>query len=462
MGSQLFSDRDFLNKVNESEGLVLDDNSRVAVIGSGPAGSLFSYYLLEMAERMGLDIKVDIYESRDFSRPAPGGCNMCGGIVSESLVQNLATDGINLPPRVVQRGIDSYVLHMDVGTVRIDTPLHEKRIAAVTRGSGPRDIQEMRWDSFDGHLQGLAVNQGADVIQERVSGISIQEGYPSVTIRGGSASKYDLLVLAVGVNSPLVSLVRQLDYGYQPPETTKTFICEYYFGEEQIQRTLGSSMHVFLLDIPRLEFAAIIPKGDYATICMLGEDIDDELVQTFLNSAEVKDCMPPGWQAEQRSCWCLPRINVKAAARPYSDRIVFIGDCGVTRLYKDGIGAAYRTAKAAAATAILHGVSAADFDHYFMPTCRTINRDNFIGSLNFLVTGQIKSLRFARQALLQMTIQEQSKAGRQRHMSMVLWDMFTGSAPYQEILMRTMHPAFMIQFLWQILQAGWQQLFKSE
>jgi len=33
-------------------------------------------------------------------------------------------------------------------------------------------------------------------------------------------------------------------------------------------------MHVFLLDIPRLEFAAIIPKGDYATVCLLGEDIE--------------------------------------------------------------------------------------------------------------------------------------------------------------------------------------------
>ncbi|MCJ7659381.1 MAG: hypothetical protein MUO67_09550 [Anaerolineales bacterium] len=41
---------------------------------------------------------------------------------------------------VVQIGLDSYVLHMDVGTVRIDKPLQEKRIAAVTRSSCPRDI----------------------------------------------------------------------------------------------------------------------------------------------------------------------------------------------------------------------------------------------------------------------------------------------------------------------------------
>ena len=93
MGSQFISESDINNEVEPPNQFELVDGSQVGVIGSGPAGSLFSYYLLEMAERMGLDLNVDIYESRDFSRPAPGGCNMCGGIISESLVQNFAADG---------------------------------------------------------------------------------------------------------------------------------------------------------------------------------------------------------------------------------------------------------------------------------------------------------------------------------------------------------------------------------
>ncbi|MFN2124612.1 MAG: hypothetical protein ACK2UP_14030, partial [Candidatus Promineifilaceae bacterium] len=137
--------------------LQLNDGSRVAVIGGGPAGSFFSFFLLDIARRIDLDIHVDIYEPRDFSRPGPIGCNMCGGIISESLVQMLAAEGLILPPTVVQRGIDSYTLHMDVGSVRIDTPVAEKRIAAVTRGPGPRDLKEIKWDSFDGYLQKLAV-----------------------------------------------------------------------------------------------------------------------------------------------------------------------------------------------------------------------------------------------------------------------------------------------------------------
>ena len=81
----------------ERDGLFLDNGSRVAVIGGGPAGSFFTYFLFEMAERIGMELAVDIYEPRDFSNAGPQGCNMCGGILSESLVQLLATEGINLP-----------------------------------------------------------------------------------------------------------------------------------------------------------------------------------------------------------------------------------------------------------------------------------------------------------------------------------------------------------------------------
>ena len=112
----------------ESPSIKLEDGARVAVMGGGPAGSLFSFFLLDMAERMGMDLQVDIYEPRDFSLPAPRGCNKCAGGISESLVQNLAMEGINLPPSVVRRGVDSYVLHTDTGSVRLETPLYEKRI----------------------------------------------------------------------------------------------------------------------------------------------------------------------------------------------------------------------------------------------------------------------------------------------------------------------------------------------
>ncbi len=112
--------------------LKLHSGSRVAVIGGGPAGAFFSYFLLAMVERIGIEVQVEVYEARDFSLAGPMGCNMCGGIISESLVQILATEGINLPPTVVQRGIDSYVLHTDAAAVRIETPPLYKRAASIS------------------------------------------------------------------------------------------------------------------------------------------------------------------------------------------------------------------------------------------------------------------------------------------------------------------------------------------
>jgi flavin-dependent dehydrogenase len=444
--------------------MCLDTGSRVAVIGGGPAGSLFSYFLMSIGERIGIEPRVDIYEPKDYSKPGPAGCNMCGGIISETLVQLLTTEGINLPATVVQRGIESYVLHMDVGSVRIEPPRKEKRIAAIHRGAGPRGIAGRRWESFDGHLLELAAAKGARVVRERVDSVEWTNGKPRVVTKSGVGGEYDLLVGAVGVNSPFLKYFESLDLGYLPPGTAKTWICEFFLGEETIRSYFGSSMHVFLLNLPHLEFAAIIPKGDYVTACLLGEGIDAKLVESFLSSREVRKCFPPGWSVPADFCRCSPSINISGAPMPYSDRVVFVGDAGVSRLYKDGIGGAYRTAKAAAKTALFEGVSAEDFRKHYLPVCRALNRDNQVGKVIFLVTRLIQSLRFARRGVLRMTTAEQGGSLLRQRMSGVLWDTFTGSAPYRDVFLRMLSPAFLWRLacsagveLWPVRRRAWMK-----
>lgn len=423
------------------KGLALKDGARVAVVGGGPAGCLFTYFLLRMAETVDLRLKVDIYEPRFFTHRGPSGCNHCGGIVSESLVQLLAIDGINLPSTVVQRGIDSYTLHMDVGTTRIQTPLNEKRIAAVYRANGPKEQEVLGDAGFDRYLQDIAVEKGASIVRKLVNGISWDSGRPQLQFPGGAREVYDLVAVASGVNSHLMESIEGFDSARRAPQTVKTFICEFHLGREMIEQQLGTSMHVFLLDLPRLEFAAIIPKGDFVTVCLLGHEIDQQLVEEFLNSPYVRGCFP-GWEVPRHVCHCFPRINIRGAARPYGDRIVFIGDSGVARLYKDGIGSAYRTGKAAAATAVFQGVSAEDFRRHYWPTCRAIDFDNSIGKLVFGVSHFFQRHRISRSAILRMTTREQMAEGGSRAMSSVLWDMFSGSAPYKDIFLRTLHPMF--------------------
>ena len=141
--------------------LSLENGARVAVVGGGPAGSFFAHFLLRMAAEIGLDLSVDIWEPRSFTRSGPGGCNHCGGIVSESLVQMLATEGINLPVDVAQRGIRVLRHLHGRGSVRIAAPAGERRIAALHRGNGPRTGEASPWGSFDGSVQKMAVNDGA-------------------------------------------------------------------------------------------------------------------------------------------------------------------------------------------------------------------------------------------------------------------------------------------------------------
>lgn len=429
--------------------LELSNGSRVGVIGGGPAGAFFSYFLLKSADSIGLKVAVDIYEPRHFQHLGPAGCNHCGGIVSESLVQLLATEGIDLPHTVVQRGIESYVLHTDVGTVRIDTPVEEKRIAAVYRGGGPKASEAADFGSFDGHLLDLAAERGASVVRKLVTGFDWASGRPRLRTADGQAQAYDLVAVAAGVNSRVLDLMNSPATGYRSPQVLRAFICEFDLGANALKKQLGDSMHVFLLDLPRLEFAALIPKGEFATLCLLGEDVDPPLIDSFLATDEVKACFPGG-VVPVPACHCFPRINVRAAVRPYGDRIVWIGDSGVTRLFKDGIGSAYRTAKSAARTAVFDGISEADFRKGFRPECRRLVLDNKIAVLIFAVTTLIQKLRFVRRGVMRMTAHEQREEGRRRLMSSVLWDVFTGSAPYREILVHTLDPRFPMRLMWHL------------
>ena len=434
---------------SEQPVLSLQDGARVAVVGGGPAGSFFAHFLLKMAAEVGLDVSVDIWEPRSFASTGPSGCNHCGGIVSESLVQILATEGINLPLDVVQCGIESYVIHMDVDSVRIASPAGEPRIAALYRGGGPRTGEATPSTSFDGFLQTMAVSDGARVVRSLVSGIEWRDGLPHLLEAGGATSPYELVCIASGVNSNFVGLLDQAGVEIDPPETMRTYICEFRSDPETIQRLLGNSMHVFLLDIARLEFAALIPKGEFVTMCLLGEDVDEELVHEFLHAPEVRRCLPV--DSTPCVCACSPLINVRGPSRPFADRLVLIGDSGVTRLYKDGIGAAFRTAKAAAATAVFEGISAEDFGRAYAPTCKAISADNAIGKFMFKSAHAFKHARFLRRAVARMSRHEQARPGSARRLSSVLWNMFTGSAPYRQVLTDTLHPAVLGGMVWNLL-----------
>lgn len=438
-----------IENLNNNGEFELTSGSKVCVIGSGPAGSFFTYFILELADRMGIELQLDIIEAKNFLNLGPAGCNHCGGIISESLVQLLSTEGIVLPSTVVNRGIDSYVMHTDDQKVKIETPLQEKRIASVFRGSGPLGSKSTEWSSFDKYLQDLCVQKGANLIIDKVVDVIYTNGKPTIKTKNNLEKEYDLVVAAVGLDNKSLSILKGANVKFQPPNTTKTYISEFYLGEDLVSEYFGNSMHVFLMDIPNLEFGALIPKGHYVTLVLLGKEISKELVQSFLSSRQVIDCFPNEYDLSKIACCqCYPKINTKTARYMYGNRFVAIGDSATSKLYKNGIGAAYITAKAAATTSLFNGVSAKDFEKYYLPACKSLHFDNSIGKIVFLVTKLIKTNSFLKRGVVKTVIKEQTKSGEKRNMSTVLWDTFTGSAPYKEIFFRSIKPSFIFSLFW--------------
>jgi flavin-dependent dehydrogenase len=403
-----------LAKVNKNKNFNIGNGSKIAVIGGGPAGSFFAYFALGFAEQRGINIHIDIYEAKNFHVAGPAGCNRCGGIVSESLIQALSTDGIVLPANVVRRGIESYKLHMEQGATLIETPLKDQKIASMFRGFGPLGSDNIDSVSFDNYLLELCQKKGVHTIYEKVIGLERNDSGITVQTQTNSAN-YELVIGSVGLNPRSFSLFKKVIPAYIPPETTRTYICEFKLGNELINQYFGNSMHVFLLNLKNIKFGALIPKGQYVTLVLLGKQITGEIVDSFLSSEAVQRCFPKGLDIDQIApCQCFPGINIKNAHYAYSDRVVLIGDSASSKLYKNGIGAAYITAKAAAKTAIFNGVSQADFKKHYQPECTRLNRDNAIGKFIFGVTTIIQKSSVLKKGIFRMVVNEQKKVNDKR------------------------------------------------
>jgi flavin-dependent dehydrogenase len=431
----------------------LDDNSRIAVIGGGPSGALFSYFALKMSKMVDKKIDVTIFEPKAFSKDGPIGCNRCGGVISEHLVQTLAVEGINIPPEVVQRGIDSYVLHTQRGDVHIKSPAAEKRIATVYRGGGPKGIKEKDRESFDNFLLQCAIQEGATHSPLRIDGIK-NNGKPIVTSGGKDIMEADLIVGAFGVNSTTWKVFEGLDMGYKKPEVTSAFITELELGHDTVTENFGSSIHFFLVPEPKnIKFAGLIPKGNYVTLCILGNDIDQETVKGLLDTPVARQLLPDNIM-NNKFCKCFPKLTLTTAEGAFCDRMVVIGDAGSTRLFKDGIGASYVMGKAAATTAVLHGVSKGHFSEHYLPVYNRTKIDNMFGRFVYMTTNAYKNVGPLTQSMVNVVKKEQQKRKEDfPRLSSMLWDTFTGNATYKSIFIRGTNIWMHFKLVWEIVKA---------
>ncbi len=212
-------------------------------------------------------------------------------------------------------------------------------------------------------------------------------------------------------------------------------------------------MHVFLLNLPNIKFGALIPKGRFVTLVLLGNDINKEIADRFINSDEVRKLFPPEIVLDEITpCECFPSINVKGAKLAFDDRVVLVGDSASSKLYKNGIGASYLTGKTAAKTVIFNGISANAFKKHYQPVCRNLDRDNVLGKVIFSITGIIQKSQLLKSAMFGLIVSEQGQQKQKLRMSAILWDTFTGSATYRNILLRFLNPTLLFALGWSMMK----------
>ncbi len=420
----------------------LENGSRVVIVGGGPAGSFAALHLLRFAAEADLRIDVTLLEARDFNRPGPGGCNKCAGILSSTAVRNLQTLGLLLPPDVIQAELEAYVLHLGGAQLPIHRPDPARRIVSVYRGSGPRLGSSPLPHSFDGWLLDQAQGRGADVRRGRVQ--TILPGDRPVVVTAHERIEADLVVLATGVNTrtPLDPA-----WGYRPPRTE-------IMAQDEVPAPggfLDDRVHIFFDYPPGLIFGGLIPKGRYANISLLGRKLPPDAVSDFLEGHDLMRLFPDG---APTLCGCTPRVVVSPASGYYADRFVAVGDAAVTRLYKDGIGAAFVTSEAAARAAVQRGVAREDFAAGYRPVCQQIAADNRYGQLLFRSWDLIRRLPFLLNAWRGAIVVEADRPPATQIYTRVLWGMFTGDESYRQIVLLSIsRPALL--GLWQgVLRGG--------
>lgn len=160
----------------------LRDGSQIAVIGAGPAGTFFTYFVQLLAKERGLNVSITIFDAKNFLSQGPSGCNMCAGVISETLVDKLKEKGIALPAEKVQRKIEGYYYQSRAGGVLLTHLEGRREIITVFRGNGPRYYAQDGNISFDYFLLDLAKEKGAQVVSEPVKKV-VLPSHPEQRIR---------------------------------------------------------------------------------------------------------------------------------------------------------------------------------------------------------------------------------------------------------------------------------------
>ncbi len=436
--------------------LRLKNNSKIAIIGGGPAGSFFANDAIQQANKLGINIQITIFNSKDFSQRGPIGCNMSAAVIAGSLHAKLTRDGIILPESIIRQEIRGYYFHTEEYGIELYKPdqISKSSIMAVYRGNGPLYSTHTGSHSFDDFLLKHVINQGVSVISEPVLDLNLSSNLdtPATVIYGNKKPykemKADLVVGAFGINSRIINKIKGLNFGYIPPKTIQTCQMEIPLSAAFIKKSFNDNIHVFALGIKPFRFASMVPKGNYVTVSLVGtRNLTKKDLINFINHPVVRTKLPHDWKMPDKFCMCIPRIQLSHAKKPFTDRFVIVGDASITRIYKNGLESAYITSQLAARAAFENGISSEDFArYYYKPAHKLLAMDNKLGAVILAISDFITRQNWLVKARLSY-VEDKRGSWIANHLNALLWNMVTGDAPYHKILIQALNPIFQIRLI---------------
>lgn len=446
--------------------LYLKDGDRIAVIGAGPSGTLFSKFLAECAKQENKKLAITIFDGKQFSSPGPRGCNMCAGVISPTLLIQLTECGIELSPSVIQRDIEGYRLITKTGNIVLRAKTARERIVTVFRGCGPIDTQPSERDgtSFDNFLLGCVRSTNVEVINHIVWDVQIPDrGKKNIRLGYGVNSheltyiEADAVVVACGLNGPLLNKLETLGFGYKQPRSLGACQTELRLSREYIDERFKNMINVYSLGIPHIKFAALVPKREHITVTLVGDrDLRKDDLLEFLNHPHVARDLPSGWrwEAQIKHCLCMPKVPITASRNPFTDRLCIIGDASYSRLYKNGLESALQTARFAANAMLRSGISKKSFLYSYYPDCKkTIITDNAFGRVVFWINDRIVSYPFITQSHIKFARNEKLFK-RRLQLCDILWNVLTGDIPYRRIFLKMLNPGLQMRLNLYTLSQG--------
>ncbi|KHE91541.1 MAG: hypothetical protein K8F52_06610 [Candidatus Scalindua rubra] len=436
--------------------LHLTNNSRIAIIGGGPAGSFFANDAIRQAKRLGINIQITIFNSKDFSQRGPSGCNMSAAVIAGTLHAKLTRDGIILPESIIRQEIKGYYFHTEEYGIELYKPdqTTKSSIMAVYRGNGPLYSTHTESHSFDDFLLNHVIKQGVTVISETVQDISLSSNIntPATVIygKGDQRNKMeaDLVVGAFGINSNMAKKIENLKFGYISPKTIRTCQMEIPLDPAFIKSSFKDNIHVFALGIEPFRFASMVPKGNYVTVSLVGSrNLTSNDLIDFINHPTVRKNLPHNWEMPEKFCMCLPKIVLSHAKNPFTDRLVLVGDASISRIFKNGLESAYMTSQLAVRAAFEYGISSEDFaGHYYKPARKLLAMDNRLGEIILAISDFITRQNWLVKARLSY-VEDKRGSWIANHLNTLLWNMVTGDAPYHKILIQALNPIFQIKLI---------------